>query len=347
MVRQLFMDEIYLNASNQKRIRRAIAFGTHPEADPATVHPVTSAVAEASQNIRLIFDELLVGNYLEEIACRGQVDDDAWDTVPVGATPQDIANCATAADVLPTTCVGEYAVCVGPDPSAPVGVLDQLNGNIPPDGAADDTRLINGAVQIICDGNPVPLNQSLSYWQPSGTQLVPSAGGLAVLGPAIVLRTAAGMPTNADCVIDFADNVVDKQGIQVCAPPDGDIEQDCTPGDTSLVTFHTEAFSFDATSPANNQMGVALLTAGQTYAQVVLEFNVPPDFASLANVTITPALPAPTIVPDVSNPNRAFLRYPGGFTAGTTYTLTVPTTVTDAFGKAAPAPLTLTFTTVP
>ena len=52
-------------------------------------------------------DELLVGNALEEIACRAVVDDDAFARVPLGATPDDIAKCTVAQDVLKARCIGD------------------------------------------------------------------------------------------------------------------------------------------------------------------------------------------------------------------------------------------------
>lgn len=346
MVRQVFMDEAFVNSGGSRQLRRVLAFGTHPDADPNTIKAVTTAIADSGQNIRVVFDELLIGNYLEEISCRGQVDDDAYDEVPLGATPDNIADCAVPDDELPFTCTGEFAVCVGPDPANPVGVFDILNGQIPPDGAPDDLRMIAGAVKIICDDIDVPIDQQNSYWQPSGTQLVPAEGGLNALGPAVVIATAAGLPTSTDCRIEFAERVVDKDFVRPCAPEAGDITKDCTPGDLSLLTFSTEPLIVRSTTPTNNAMNVPLLRPARTYSEIVLEFTVPVAAASVENITISPLPANPyTVVIDATTPQRAALRFEGGYAANTTYTLTIPTTVTDAFGQALPQAVTVTFTT--
>lgn len=340
MVRQLFVREAYVDDNGIRRVARRIAFGTHPDAEPGDVKQVTAAIADSDQTLRIVMDELLVGNFLEEIACRGPVDDDAYTQVPVGATPDDIAACAVALDILPESCVGEYAVCLGPD-GAPVGVLDEDE-----DGTSDDTRFIRGAVRLICDDIDVPVNIDASYWQPSGTQLPPAQGGIDVIGPAVVLSPTRGLPTNSTCVVEFANSVVDKSNIQVCAPEGGDITKDCTPGDTSLVTFATEPLFLSTSTPSDGADNVALVQAGQTYSQIRVQFQVPVDETSLVNATITPALAAFSIEPGL-NPQQWNLRFPGGYAANTEYTLTLPTTVTDTFGKGLPAPVTITFTTAP
>ncbi|MEM9491509.1 MAG: hypothetical protein AAGC55_20360, partial [Myxococcota bacterium] len=69
----------------------ALAYGSHPdiERDPA-VEPVTSAVAGPQQRLRVVIDELLRGNGLEEIACA----DGSYSRVPLGTDPDDIADCS-------------------------------------------------------------------------------------------------------------------------------------------------------------------------------------------------------------------------------------------------------------
>ncbi len=340
MVRQLFVREAYLDENNIRRVTRRIAFGTHPDAAPEDVKAVTAAIADSNQSLRVVVDELLVGNFLEEIACRGPVDDDAYTQVPVGATPDDIAACAVALDILPESCVGEYAVCLGQD-GAPVGVLDEDE-----DGTSDDTRFIRGSVRLVCDGIDVPINIDASYWQPSGTQLPPAQGGIDVIGPAVVLKPELGLPTNSTCAVVFANTVVDKTNIQVCAPADGDITKDCTPGDTSAATFGTEPLFLVTSFPADGATNVPLVTAGQTYSQVRITFQVPVDEATLLNATIDPPLAAFSVQPGLDT-TQWNLRFPGGYAANTTYTLTLPTTVTDRFEKGLPAPIELSFTTAP
>ena len=98
MIRQVRLMEI---GSATRSEGRVFAFGTHPQATnedyPALGTGMVTALAgdtTRQQKLRIIMDELLVGNYLEEIACRGQVDDDAYDSVPTTATPSDIARCS-------------------------------------------------------------------------------------------------------------------------------------------------------------------------------------------------------------------------------------------------------------
>jgi hypothetical protein len=113
--------------------------------------------------------------------------------VPIGTTPDDIAKCAVAKDVLPSSCPGdmEHAVCIcrneggcGDTPlGGPVGILD-----VNQDGAADDTRFVQGAVGLQCGTIAVPIDQNTSYWNPSGDQNRPAMGGFEALGPALVIR---------------------------------------------------------------------------------------------------------------------------------------------------------------
>ena len=84
--------------------RRVFAFGTHPQSEEPSnddEHAVTTADPKAIGPIRIIMSELLLGNYLEQIECRGVVGTDVFDNVPVNATPDDIAKCSEADDVLP------------------------------------------------------------------------------------------------------------------------------------------------------------------------------------------------------------------------------------------------------
>src|ERR1044071_7521521 len=69
MVRQVRMHEKYMNASGvlTPRLDTIFAFGTHPDVTSVDeAHPVTSATAYNNPS-RVIMDELLVGNNLEEI----------------------------------------------------------------------------------------------------------------------------------------------------------------------------------------------------------------------------------------------------------------------------------------
>jgi hypothetical protein len=172
MIRQVRLAERYLDSAMVARTRTVFAFGTHELADPTEVHPVDTALAVGNR-LRVVMDELLVGNSLEEIACRGTVDDDTqggefFGRVPDGATPDDVARCAVADDVLRTTCAASNprSVCICRRAGGcvrnfggmvaegePVGVLD-----VNQDGAADDTRFIAGAVGIQCGPISAPIS---------------------------------------------------------------------------------------------------------------------------------------------------------------------------------------------
>ena len=328
--------------------RNVFGFGSHPMALDAEMHPVTSAKADANK-LRVITDELLVGNNLEEIACRGPIDSDAYSRVPRGATPDDIAKCSAAQDVLPATCKGEFAVCICqnaggclPDGAMemvamgePVGVLD-----INQDGAADDTHLIAGAVGIRCGSIDVDIDPDTSYWNPSGNQQVPAQGGFDALGPAIVVqpRAARGLPTNLECQLTFSSEIVDKQGEAICAPSAGDPANGCTPGDVSAFTFTTVPLDFDLTGFADGMTGVSRLDP------IDLAANVPLDPATINGITLTPA-PGGAVTVTLANLKELKVTIAGGLAASTEYTLTIPTTVHDTYGQGAPAAKVFTFTT--
>lgn len=365
MVEQVRLVETYSVGTSTRLPRVVFGFGTHPDATPDDEHPVTTAIAAGNQ-LRIIMDELLRGNDLEEIQCRTTVDSDAFARVPLGATPDDIARCAVAQDVLPARCPGSHphSVCIcandggcsGMDAdnrsfTAPkgesVGVLDADQ-----DGAADDTRFAQGAVGIRCDisGRPtdVPIDLDNSYWTPSGNQQKPAQGGFDALGPAIVLVPGpapdVALPTNVDCSIVFSSDVVDKDGNQVCAPTGGDIRAGCTPGDTSAVRFHVEPMALAIVPPISPQ-------AQSRTADVLVRANVPIDQASLATITVIegPATHYTQFTPTVSGtePDQITIHWTalGGLAANTHYTITVPTTVTDRYHQSPLQPLQIAFTT--
>src|SRR5688572_25481228 len=69
-----------------------LAYGDHESVGEEDDRDVTEAVAWDGQRIRVVFDELLRGNFLEEIPCA----DGSWAQVPVGMTFDDVARCAGA-----------------------------------------------------------------------------------------------------------------------------------------------------------------------------------------------------------------------------------------------------------
>src|SRR5689334_18371087 len=69
MIEQVRLKEVF-TANNIPGLQRVVfAFGSHVDATDADEHPVTTAAATGNR-IRIIMDELLRGNFLEEIQCR-------------------------------------------------------------------------------------------------------------------------------------------------------------------------------------------------------------------------------------------------------------------------------------
>jgi hypothetical protein len=359
MIEQVRMREVY-SVGNISGLQRVVfSFGSHADAMEAEVHPVTTAQATGNK-LRIIVDELLRGNNLEEIACRAVIDEDIYSRVPVGATPDDIASCSVAKDLLPARCPasGKHSVCIcardggcvlddgitlAPK-GTPIGVLDRDL-----DGAADNHRFIKGAVGIRCGDIDVGIDLNQSYWNPSGDQQKPAQGGFDVLGPAIVLVPGpsvppddVSLPTSSECQVVFSPDVVDKDGIQVCAPPGGDVTASCTPGDTSAFKFSVEPMTF--------QLGAGIIPAAQPRtADILIRSNVAIDAVSVGGITVTedPATNYTDFTAVLSPSNQVTIHWTavGGLAAATHYTITVPTTVTDKYHKAPPQPFTVAFTT--
>ena len=335
MVRQVRVFENFYSTSGSVIERQTFAFGDHPDATEAEKGHVVTTGAPNGGAVRVIMDELLVGNYLERIGCA----DGTYSDVPVGATPDDVAACAEAADVLPRTCVGDFAVCLGPN--GPIGILDNVPAPVG-DGAADTHQFIDDAVQIVCDGQKVPVNLQTSFWQPSGNQQKPANGGLAVLGPAVILTPSLGLPTGTTCTIKFSEQVVDIDGIQVCAPPGGDIKAPCTPGDTSLISWKIDELKPDpgVSSPNNGDINIGRTT------NINEAFNAELKASTLSGVTLRKGVTDVAIVPTVGGAKRNQLVIANlALDANSVYTLTIPTTVTDILGGAVKAPIVITFTT--
>jgi len=366
MVEQVRLSEKYMTATGNVADRIVFGFGTHDGATADQAHDVTSAKS-VNNGLRVIIDELLVGNYLEEIQCRTVVDNDAYSAVPVGATPDDIARCSTAKDVLQKTCPGSnpLSVCICHVPGGcdggliaegtPAGVLD-----VNQDGSADDTHFISDAVQIKCGSIMVPTDIDGSYWNPSGDQNVPALAGYDALGPAIVLKPGvhplapAGssvpwnfLPTNTDCGLVFSPTVVDKQGEKVCAPPGGNVESTCSPGDVSAFKFHVEPLSVSATPITNGATNISRTNA------IVLRFSAPVDPANIdlatalatGSITFSPALPNGTTVTAPTPDTLRIMPPTTGLSANTMYTITFTTSLTDYYGQPLPQTITLSFTT--
>ena len=392
MVRQVRMWEKFIDNTNPanpiERSRRVFAFGTHELAEDdevASTRPAGMVTTAAALNgtlvnqLRVIVDELLVGNNIEEIACRGPVDADALSRVPLGATPEDIVRCSGPDDVLPSTCPGSNprSVCICKNDAGclvngtklvekgkPVGVAD-----IDKDGAADDTQMIDGAVAIKCgSGNniTVPLDLTNSYWNPSGDQNRPAVGGFEALGPAIVITPLGPLPTNVECQLAFADGtmtfpdsqnpgqplpaIVDKQNLKLCTPANGDVAASCTEGDLSAFKFKVEPLTTTQLPFADNATNVNRNIGAMTGMPIDFIFNAPLSPASLSTITVTPALPAgATITLAGMGAMARTIRISGPtgtqLAANTMYTITIGSGVTDTFNQPLPTPLVIRFTT--
>lgn len=349
MVQQVFVQE----KTTATRERFQLAFGDHPDIplpddDPAfgDDRMVVNAVARGTAKIRVVLDELVYGNDIEEIACA----DGTFSRVPRDADPDDIAKCAGPVESL----VECTAVCIGD--SGPVGILDENE-----DAAADDVRMIDYgggelAVQVVCGGMSIPLDREASFYNPSGNQLLPAVNpgqpnapeNINGLGPAVVLIPSNGFRTGSDCTIEFRPEVTDKDGNQVCAPPGGDITQDCNPGDTSAISFTTEPLALRGSFPVDGDTDVPVTDPNSTDATILLSFVAAIDPATLSAITladgggvdvpVTPAVQA-------DDQSTVTVTVPGGYASDTEYTLTIGTGLTDIYGGALPTAITITYTT--
>jgi hypothetical protein len=382
-IAQVLLSEDQVSSTGGQTTPEVFAFGTLPAADPSIEHAVTTA-APVGQELRVIVDQLLRGNRLEQILCRDNVvvDPDGalspWSDVPDEATPDDIARCAVSTAALPQSCVGPNATCICQIPGgcgsvangAPVGIVDDNA-----DGAADTTQLKPGSVRIVCGHGAdrsieVPLSGQVSYYNPSGNQLVPAKGGFDALGPQLhlipanpntlpisdsqghPLQLVKALPTNTTCGLAFDMSVVDKANLQVCAVPGGrpascvgrladcpQFQQGCMPGDVSAFSFGVDGMTLSA-SVVDGQQNVSLTQP------IFVTSNVPFDQNNIQNITLSPAPSGLAIslgTPNVSQIQVSFGM--AGLAPLTMYTLTVPTTVTDSFEQPPPAPLVIHFTT--
>ena len=431
MIEQVLLGETYTASDGSKNERRIIAFGSHPQAMGADEeHSTTSALAVqhatgfplrtstgggAFSGIRVIFGSLLIGNYLEQVLCNAQVGADSYDNVPLGTTPDDMAKCAVPQDpaVLALSCTGDHAVCLCHldsgcmvpnfglvEKGKPVGVHDTPGPGGAQDGAADTHRLIAGAAGIKCtDGTRninVPIDQVDSYYDPSGFQQVPAAGGFDAMGPAVVLLPAGAdgtgmvpskfgpaMPTNMTCGLFFSPDVVGKNNIQVCAPPNGrpagmapdgcdnvnldQCNETCTPGDTSAVSWKTQPLGLSVATSA----GIPLQDNATMFDRVddfivTVDNRIPLDPNNISNIQMTQNgapytkftvsldqnPPVTNSVVDIHLTDATVC--PAGTPAGqgclapnAMYTLTFPTSFTDGYGQGPPMPITFHFTTSP
>jgi len=385
MIEQILMNEEYTGSDGQIRtfIGPQLAYGHNDDKafDGDDGKVVTAVASPSGQTLRVIMDELLVGNSLEMIECDGRVNNlpglaANYSRVPLGTTPDDIAKCAGTPDLIHARCIGDHVVCINEtgapqsrasggclvDPNRPMGVPCVAPGEatgvrdaLPApdgDGVPDTDLFIDGAVRIMCKGvgpNLVeaPIDTGTSFWEPAGDQLVPAHGGVSALGPALVLHLTKGLPTGTTCHLVFDPSVTDKDGNPVCAPPDGNVHTDCPGvGDTSLATWGVAALRLDKNGNTPDVDG-ATVFLGQVLS---VQFNTTMDIQSLQdNITITQnGQPWPFTV--VQGTGSSSLKYelrpvsPAALVAGDTYVLTIGTGVKDFGGQPLTAAIVKTFT---
>ena len=347
MVRQVFVTEKVIMDDVSRVLEGQIAFGTHDaeffEDDDGNV---ATAIALGSQEIRIILDEHVRGNSLEEMACA----DGSFSRIPNGTTPSDVADCAGPADAI----VHCTKVCIGDD-GAPIGILDEaISGNGDGDGAADVMRMIDYGggelgVSIICDGTPIPLVPLSSFWSPSGNQTYPSNNtlGFRGIGPAIVLKPDAriGLRTGASCSVSFRPEVTDYDGNAICAPTGGLPAEGCSSGDTAKISFSTEVLTLANSVPAADATGVALSES----SYILLVFNANLDATTVGAITLsaggTPVAINPVVEAD--DATSVLIVLDTDFLPDTTYTLTVGTGLKDLLGGGLATDSVLNWTTEP
>ncbi|MCP4444338.1 MAG: Ig-like domain-containing protein [Myxococcales bacterium] len=333
MVRQVLVTEQITEDTTSLIKVGQLAFGEHAdeffENDDGEVN---SAFVLNAQEIRIVLDELVRGSDIEEIGCA----DGSYSPIPRGTTPDDIADCAGPVDSL----LHCDTVCLNPDTGAPIGILDEDE-----DGAADNMRMIDYnpaegtdnvelAVSVICDGVNIPLDAELSFWSPSGNQTFPSNDKLSFrgLGPAIVVKPleAYGLRTGAECGVTFRPEVVDYDDNPICAPADGNIENDCSGGDTSRIGFATTTLKVANSVPRHDDVDVSL--SGSSFLLVALNAYVDPT--SVGAITLTADGVDVPISPLVTDSDATAISFSldADYHPETTYEITVAPTLADVLG---------------
>ncbi len=344
MVRQVMLSEQVTTAEASFIKEGQLAFGTHAASFFANDDgEVLTAVTYGSQEIRIVLDELIRGNTLEEMACA----DGSFSRIPNGTTPDDIARCAGPIDSL----LDCDTVCLDSS-GTPLGVLDADE-----DLAADQMRMIDYdgdpsddsvelGVSITCDGVSIPLDPVASFWTPSGNQTFPSNPALTFrgLGPAIVLTPVGtvGVRSGADCSVTFRPEVVDYDDNPICAPEGGDIGNDCSGGDTSRIAFSTETLKFENSLPLDMATDVALGASGFIF----VTFNTNIDIASVGALSLTAGGVDVPISPEIGADKRLVsFALAADFEPDTVYELTVSTALTDLLGGPLAVEKVVTWTT--
>ncbi len=323
---------------NVLTVQRRLAFGDHPQVPTETDDRQVTNALPHRQRIRVVVDELLLGNNLEELACADGI---TYSRIPLGTTPDDIAKCSGSEESL-EDCTGDNAVCQAAE--GPIGILDES----PRDGVADDFRLISSVAEIVCAGESIPIDLDNSFYQPSGNQQI-SAVGIDSLGPAIVLVPGVdGLPTRAVCGIRFSSEVVDKDGEVLCLQRDGD----CTLDNIQEVQFTVDQLGIDTSSPADGETAVPPVPEMGEDSVITVQFNAVIDASTTAALRLfeSASMAEVAVTRNLSPEDAGIVQLvvPGGYAPNTGYVLEIQSGdggVKDRYGGALVDPVSIGFTT--
>lgn len=203
-VSQVFVTELVDDGEGGLAAVLNLAFGEHPDACPVEGDPpfgcsdvgdgTVGQAALDTQKIRIVFDELLDGETIEQFQCAC-VAGGGDEPCPAGPT----------ASLDPSACVD--------NPNSTFNEqgkwLDSAN-----DGVPDAMELLPDLVTIDCGGTLIVPGPLEGFYNPSGNQQVPVSTGLAEgIGPALVLTLTQTLPADTDCGITFpAGKITDKDG---------------------------------------------------------------------------------------------------------------------------------------
>jgi len=125
------------------------------------------------------------------------------------------------------------------------------------------------------------------------------------------------------CSLGFTD-VVDKQGVALCASSDGGA---CQPGDTSAISFGVEPFTLASSEPSDGATAVALHGEGSTDATISIQLNseLVPETVHGAIKVSAGGVDIHDVDATMATNDEATIRItvPGGFQAGTEYKVTI------------------------
>jgi|GEM_PF-1562052 len=318
-----------------------LAFGEHPDLPDDDGVIDNAEPSKDLQRLRIVVDELLVGNTLEQIQCNNE----QFVDVPDGITPDDVDDCSGS---LPEDLADCTSLCVFDGEPNGLRLIEDSFGvprlNFRIRHNADDEPV----VRVRCDGQLMPFDTDASFWNPSGNQQVPASdAGIGGLGPAIVIDRLS-LRVSSECGLEFDPTIVDKDGNQVCAPDGGDfLDGECSPGDVSRIAFGVDDL-VPSTSPANGATAARIRPGNE---EIILQFNADLDRETVVpeNFVLSPPIDFEL---EVLSDSDVTLSLPDsrtglGYATSTEYTLTIDDAVTDIFGSPLLEPFVLTYTTEP